>query len=342
MAGMLYGFPFNEELFSYLWENEPDPVTEALINSGAVQNNARIASMISQGSDLYTIPFYKTIGGEPANYDGKTDMPVATSEGAYQSGIVYGRMQGWKAQDFVVDYNSGANPMAQIVSQVAHFWAKQDQAMLVNLLTTVFAVDADEGAEQWKEHTTDIAAPEETVTADNKLGATTIGDAAVKACGDHAAGAFNLAIMHSQVAQNLAGLNLLEFRRYTDPSGIERALPIADANGYTVVVFDGVPVDTQKPTAPKYTTFLLGNGCFQHAMAPVKVPVEYDRDPVKNGGEEMLYTRRRLTFHPNGFTYTKQPGDGPSPTDENLKRTTAWKPIYDPRFIAMAQIVSNG
>lgn len=342
MAGMLYGYPFNEELFSYRWRNEPDTVSTALIDSGAIQNNTEIANQISMGSDVYTVPFYKTITGTPANYDGNTDIPVVDAEGGFQSGIVFGRTQGWGERDFTIDYNH-ADPMGQIVSQVARFWRKYDQTVLLGILGAVFGITPGTGFEQWSEHTLSLASASTTVTDANKVGATTFGDAAVKACGDAANGAFGLAIMHSTVANRLSGLELLEFAKYTDERGIERPLPIGYANGYTVVVTDQVPhTAATNEAAATYTSYLLGTGAIQTAEAPVDVPAEVVRDAKTKGGRNELVTRVRKTFHPNGFTYTKGANDGPSPTDAQLATSSMWSPVYDPKAIAMARVVSNG
>lgn len=339
MAGMLYGFPFNEELFNYRWKNEPDMVSTAIIESGAIQYNQEIAEQISRGSDLYTVPFYKTIGGTPANYDGNTDIPVVDTEGGYQSGIVFGRTQGWGERDFTIDYNH-ADPMGQIVSQVARFWRKYDQVTVLAILNAVFGVTPGTGYEQWAEHVTDLTSTG-SVTDANKVGPTTFGDAAVKACGDAANGSFSLAFMHSVVANRLSGLQLLEFAKYTDARGIERPLPIGYANGYTVVVTDQVPVDASG-TTPKYTSYLLGTGAIQTADAPVDVPSEVVRDAKTKGGRTELVTRVRKTYHPNGFTYAKAANDGPSPTLATLGTSEKWAPIYDPKSIAMAKVVTNG
>ena len=113
-------YPFDPELFLYNWKNAEDPVKTRLFESSAVVNNPEIQRLISNGSDFYTIPFYAVLGGTPENYDGATNITLDTPTGVAQNGIVYGRAHGWKAQDFVVDYNSGADPMTQIASQVAH------------------------------------------------------------------------------------------------------------------------------------------------------------------------------------------------------------------------------
>jgi hypothetical protein len=330
MAGTLFGFPFNEELFSYNWKNAPDPVGTALVNSGAVVVNGEIATQISQGSNIYTVPFYNVIGGEEQNYDGATDIVPTETDGGYQSGIVYGRAKAWTARDFVGDYHK-ADPMAAIASQVQTYWSKQRQARIIGILTAIFGVTAgtDQYSKDW--------ASNHSTTLTTALDETSINDACVKACGDLATGNFGLAIMHSTVAKNLANKELLEYRKYTDPSGIQRQLNIADINGLTVVISDQVP-----STAKTYTTYVLGNGAIQFAQATVQHPVEADRNPYKNGGEEVLITRLRETLLPNGFTYTAETADGQSPTNTELFKSAKYKPIFDPKCIAMAQIVSAG
>ena len=333
------GYPFDPELFLYNWQNEKDLTLTAMFDSGAVQANATIANLIANGSDLYTIPFYKTIGGEPDNYNGADNITVSEPEGASQMGIVYGRAHGWRDRDFIRDYNSGADPMKQITSQVAKYWQKQRQAMLIRILNGVFGVAGDE----WALHTTNIAATGSSVAAENKLGATTVADAIQKAVGD-ASGEFGLAVMHSKVANGLAGLDLLEYRKYTDAMGIQRNLNIADINGLTVIIDDGVPaIESGSASGQKeYTTYLFGNGAIQFAKAKVEKPVEIAREAKANGGYNELITRIRETIHPNGFKFVVPSEYKASPTNAQLEATANWELVANPKGIAMARIISNG
>ncbi len=338
------GYPFNPELFNYNWANEKDPVLTAMLSSGSVQNNAELKNLIANGSDLYTLPFYKMIGGTPENYDGATTITVTDPTGSSQSGIVYGRAHGWREVDFVVDYNSGADPMKQITSQVAGYWQKQRQSIMLKILSAIFGITGAGEFADWELHKTNIATTTTSATSANKLGATSLGDAIVKAVGD-ASGAFSLAVMHSKVAGNLAGLQLLEYRKYTDILGIERRLNVADVNGLTVVIDDGVPVTASATAAGEndYTTYLFGLGALQYAPAPVKVPSELDRDALVAGGATSLITRIRETIHPNGFTFVKPvSGYTSSPTDAQLALTANWIGAANPKNIAMARVVSNG
>lgn len=315
------GYPFDPELFLYNWGNEPDPTKTALLESGVMVEDSEIAHLISTGSDFYTVPFYNTLTGEPANYDGATDIPVADSKGASASGIVFGRTQGWGENQFVRDYNSGADPMnSQIIPRVAEFWRKYDQKLILKLLEGI------SGVSEISSHVIDTTAAIE---------ATTLGDAAVDALGDNN-DALTMAFMHSKVANQLANIQVLEYAKYTDAQGIERTnRKLAYVDGLLVVIDDSAPY-TKGGTS---TIYLLGQGFLRHADAPVEVPVEVSRDPQTNGGVNTLYTRRRQTIHPNGFSYAK-PATGytASPTDEQLTASANWSLVYDAKSIPFAAV----
>lgn len=346
MPASYLNFNFDPELFLLNWQNTPDLTLTALYDSGAVQENAQIANLISNGSDLYTIPFYDVLTGTPVNYDGATNITATEHSGRAQDGIVFGRANAWKARDFIKDFNSGADPMQSIANQVAKFWQKQRQAILLKILDGVFSVTDDESDEwdAWQLHTTNLATSTASVAAANKIAETTVGDTIQKAVGDNA-DAFGMAIMHSSIANALAKLDLLEYRKYTDANGIQRPLRIADINGMTVIVDDGVPVkDSSSASGEKeYTTYLFGTGAIQHASAPVENPYETKRDALTNGGEDYLITRIRETLHPNGFSF-KRPSSSYtySPTDAQLSAAANWSLVGDPKGIAMARLITNG
>lgn len=348
MPGKFLGYPFDEELFYMGWQTEPDPVKLAMLNSGAVAENATIRNLISNGSNYFTIPIYNLIGGTPDNYDGTSNITMDEPDGKSQSGVVYGRAHSWKSRDFIIDFNSGANPMRQITSQVARYWQKQRQKTILGILNGVFGATAAYDASdtttptEWLNHTTNIAATSATVSKDNKLGETTLGDAIQKAVGDNM-DIFSMVWMHSRVASNLANMELLEYRKYTDAQGIQRTLKIADYNGHTVIIDDDVPVaDSTKATGQKeYTTYVLGTGSIQHAPASVKAPVETGRDLLTAGGYDYLVTRFRECYHPNGFSFVL-PAGCISPTDAQLGAAANWKIIAPPKTIPLVRIISNG
>ena len=339
-------FHFDPELFLLNWQNTPDLTLTALYDSGAVQENAQIASLIANGGDFYTIPFYDVLGGTPVNYDGATSITATEHSGIAQNGVVYGRANAWKARQFIRDFNSGADPMQSITAQVAKFWQKRRQAILLKILEGVFSVtdDSTDKWDAWQLHTTNLATTSSSAGAANRVDATTIADTIQKAVGDNA-DAFGMAIMHSAVANALAKIDLLEYRKYTDANGVQRPVRIADINGMAVIIDDGVPVkDSSSATGEKeYTTYLFGSGAIQHAPAPVSNPYEEARNPFTNGGEDMIITRMRETLHPNGFSFVlPSSGYTHSPTDAQLAAAANWRLVGDPKGIAMARIITNG
>lgn len=247
-------------------------------------------------------------------------------------------MKAWTARDFINDVQK-ADPMGHIIGRVAKYWNKYRQRQLIKLLNGIFGITGDS---DFANHVYNIASTTEAVTDANKMGATTLNDAVTKALGDHK-DSFALAVMHSDVAKTLENLQLLEFRKYTDPRGITSQLSIADYNGKLVIVDDGMPVaDSSTATGQKeYTTYVLGRGSILMGTGKQSHPVEPVREATKNGGQDTLITRVTESLHPNGFSF--------EPTtkklvynDTELWASASWKRKMPHKTIAMAKIVTNG
>ena len=247
-------------------------------------------------------------------------------------------MKGFKARDFIRDVQ-GADPMGNIVSRVAKYWNKYRQRMIIGVLNAVFGIAEDE---DWAKHTYNIATSTAEVGEANIIGATTLNDAITQALGDHK-NSFALAVMHSDVAKTLENLQLLEFRKYTDARGITSTLSIGDYNGKLVVVDDGMPVkDSESATGKKeYTTYLLGVGSILIGSGNQSHPVEAVREATKNGGQDLLLTRRTESIHPNGFSF--EPAEAKLIyTDTEITNSANWKRKMPHKVIPMAKLVTNG
>ncbi len=338
-------FPFDEEVFVQSWDAAPDPAKTAMIDSGALVEDAMIAARIQNDGGLYTIPFYSVLEGDPDNYDGATDISASEAAGGSQTGVVYGRGKGFTARNFASEL-SGADPMGHIAATIGKYWAKQRQKALLSILNAIFGITGASGnAKKWKDnHTVDLTSDSATAYT---IGATDLNDLATQAMGDNK-NLFSLAIMHSNVAKTLENLQMLEYWKYTDANGIQRPTALASVNGFTVIIDDGVPATVVGGTGNNkdltaYTTYLLGEGAIRTARGRVEVPAEVYRDPSKNGGQDTLYTRIRETIHPNGFSFTA-PSSGwtNSPTDAQLSNAANWSVAFDPKAIPIARLITNG
>jgi len=340
MAGTNLSYPYDEEIFNYSWKMTPDVVLTSMLASGAVVVDPEIANLISKGSNYFVTPFYNLLDGEEQDYNGVTDFVETATTGGSMAGAVYGRMKAWKAISFISDFNSGADPMQQIVAGVANYWQKKRQERLIKILDAVFSITGDA---DWATHTIDLVTTTTSVVDANRVGETTINNAIVSASGDNAGG-YSLAIMHSVVANRLANLQLLNYSKYTDASGIQRALPLGTINGITVLINDNVTVTTNATdaTAKDYSTYLLGQGAIRYAQAPVDKPSEMDRDPVTAGGVDMIYTRMREVMHPYGFSFVGDVATDVSVPDAVLTASASYERKMPAQSIKMVKLLTNG
>jgi len=345
MAGQKFDSKsFNPEAFGSYVETLPNPNKDELVKSRVIVADETIKNLLSSQTGSYygTIPFFGRIGGEALNYDGETDIEATSMETFEQSVVALGRAKAWTEKDFSVEITAGVDFMSEVAKQVASYWDDVDTGMILSILKGIFSMTGDENLEFVTNHTFDISGK-----VDNKIDATTLNSAIQQASGDKRA-KFSMVFMHSAVATNLENQNLLEFLKYTDANGVQRALPLATWNGRLVIVDDGMPVEDGK-----YTTYVFGEGAIRYANLGAKVPFEMARDPKTNGGMDTLYSRRRMCFAPYGISYVKASQASKSPTNAELENGANWKLINNGKSgealktvnhkdIAIAKIVSMG
>lgn len=332
-------FYYDEDIFNNAWESEKDPTSLVLLESGAMVEDSRIANLVSNGGNYYSLPYYLDIDGEEVNYDGATDIPDdQPNESGILHGVVWGRAKEWQAVSFVADFST-ADPMGNILRRIQKWKSKIEQKRVIGILNAILGIT---GNVEWDNHKMDITSTSTTITDDNKIGLTTIRDLAVKANGD-AADDYSLAIMHSQVANRLSQLQVLG-NYETVANGATLDVRVARSGNMTVLICDEVPHTVNETTkAIEYTTYVLGRATLGHANVPLKEnkPTELFRDPSTKGGIDKLYTRYRETILPYGFSFEME-NLPVSPTDAQLTDSANWKIKYNPKNIYIGSIKSNG
>ena len=334
---------FNPEAFGRYVERVPDLVKTALLESGAIVADQDLANMLpaQSGGNYITVPMFGLIDGDAQNYDGETDLQTSGTKTYTQSHIVIGRMKGWEEKQFSKEM-TGVDFMDNVEQQVSKYKAKLDQKTLLSILKGVFSMSGTGNKDFVTNHTYDISGEE-----DGFADATTMNTAIQQATGDNS-DVFSFAIMHSKVATNLKNLQVLEYLKYTDANGIQRDLKLAQYNGITVLVDDGMPVE-DKTTYKAYTTYVLGVGAFKYADCGAEHPYEMDRNPVIAGGKDMLYMRQRKIFSPYGISFLKTSMAKSSPTDAELEMGTNWglvsdgaSSFIDHKAIPIARLITRG
>lgn len=329
---------FNAEVFGKYVDTIPRVKQNALLKAGVFRTRGELKTMLAEqtGGNYITLPMYGRIDGDPVNYDGATDITRTSTKTYSQSMVVVGRAKGWEELDFSTDI-TGVDFLEKAARQISEYWDDIDQGILLSILKGIFGVTAGSFATN---NTLDISE-----TGDGTVTASTLNNAIQKAAGANK-NIFTLAIMHSTVATNLENLQLLEYFKATDANGMQRSVGMATWNGRTVMIDDDVPENEGV-----YTTYLLGRDAFTYCDIGAAVPYETDRDPAKNGGKSMIYSRQRKLWAPYGFSFVKPTAMTGSPTDTQLETAANWTLVNDgasaksyinTKAIPIARILSKG
>ena len=364
---------FNPEAFRYMVGRVPNLKMNEIVESKALVRNPDVQATFSSenGTGYARIAMRGLLDGEAVNYDGATDIEATSTKTFEQGMVTVGRAKAWVEKDFSFDITGGVDFMQNVADQVAEYFDALDQQTILAILSGVFAMTGAKNQEFVEKHTYDV-----TAQGEGKITATTLNSAANQACGANKK-KFSLVFMHSDVATNLENLNLVAHLKYTDSEGVQRDLELYTWNGKLVVIDDDMPVEevAAEPETPavgkegeagytpavpatpaytKYTTYIMGAGAFTFEDIGAKVPVEMDRDPAKNGGEDTLYVRQRKVFAPYGISYEKKSQASLSPTDAELKMGQNWTLVHsgetqenkrtyiNHKAIPLARIISRG
>lgn len=344
---------FNEQVFETYRRTLESTKENSLIKNALFNVVNKYKSKMSEQSGGYAVvePIKGRIGGDPVNYDGNTNIPKGSERDTfYQRKICYGRAKAWGEYDFASDI-TGANFKAE-AREVNEYWDEQRQSTVLSILKGIFSMSGGVNGDFVTKHTYDI-----TSTTNPNLGADSMNRAAQKALGDKKA-KLDVVFMHSAVSTNLEGLNLIEFLKYTDASGIQRDLTIGTFNGRLVIVDDEMPVTEVAESSEgagdgynAYTTYVFQKGFFEYENIGAEVPSEVARDPYDKGGKTDLITRVREMIVPYLISYK---GTGTvSPTNANFETGSNWelvnndktgtaKVYVDDKLIPVARIISKG
>lgn len=336
---------FNPTVWEKYMKTLPSTKENSLIKNGLFTVVNKYKSKMSEqaGGYFVTEPIKGRIGGTPVNYDGNTNIPDgAERDTFYQTKICYGRAMSWGEYDFASEI-TGENFKAE-AGEVKEYWDERRQEVVLSILKGIFGMTGGVNGQFVDKHTYDI-----TATANPELSADALNKASQKALGDKKA-KLDVIFMHSAVSTNLEGLNLIDFLKYTDESGIQRDLTIGTFNGRLVIVDDDMPVTTDS-TGNKYTSYVFQKGFFEYENLGVEVPAETVRDAKTKGGKTELISRIREMVVPTYISYKTT--SKISPENSDFENGSNWelvnnaedgdnKVYVDDKLIPVARVISRG
>ena len=109
----------------------------ALFQSGIAVNNAEFDALASEAAPIHNMPFFEDLTGASEDVIEGQDLTAKkiTSKNDVSTTIRKANM--WSATDLSAAL-SGVDPMAAIGDLVAGYWARENQRILIKILSGVF------------------------------------------------------------------------------------------------------------------------------------------------------------------------------------------------------------
>lgn len=286
-----------------------------LVTSGVISNNPELDALATAGGKLINMPFWNDLtGADEVLSDTAALTPQNITSGQDIAALLM-RGKAWASNDLAAAL-SGDDPLGEIVSKVAGFWARARQTVLLNELAGVFA------AASMSANLHDISAatgPANIISSDTYIDA-------VQKLGDHK-DQVSAVMMHSAVEAKLAKDDMIEFRQ---PSSGSTFVPTY--MGHQVIVNDLLT-----PASGVYTSYIFGPGAIGLGNGAAPVPTEVDRDSL--AGDDILVNRQHFILHPRGVKFTSSSVAGSSPTNAELATAANWTRVYDPKLIRIVKFL---
>lgn len=293
----------------------------AFFQSGVVQPLAGL-SIGSAGGSQVQMPYWEDLDGDDQVLDSNTNLEVRKVTSERDVAVLHGRALVYGANDLAQAF-AGSDPLAAAADLIAAKWNRVMQKILLANLNGAMGALGDLSGSP---NVLDISALSGSaavidgasfIDANQKLGDAKDQLAAVA--------------MHSATNTALAKQGLIDTVRDADGRVLYTTFM-----GKRVIVDDGLPA-----TAGVYTTYLFGAGAVGYGEGAVKVPFEFGRDPLINGGQDYFVSRRHFVLHTRGIKWDPISGvpakDTPSNTE--IANKANYTPVYEPKAIRVVKFV---
>lgn len=271
----------------------------------------------SRGGLTIEMPFWHSLGERAQLLDDTEDLVIKKITAGQDTAVQHARALVYGATDLSAAL-AGDDPMRAIGDGIAENWSMEFNYILLSSLAGAMAGVT--------ENTHDISALSGTAAL---IDGHSFVDAAQK-LGDHKDNIVGIA-MHSAVEAALAKNDLIETIRDSEGSIIMKTFMSKR------IIVD----DVMTATDGTYATYLFGPGAIGWGEGSPKVPSETDRNPLINGGQEYLVSRRHFVLHPRGIRWTPASGTPAkqTPSDAELANSVHWTKVYDQKNIRIVKFL---
>ena len=307
-----------------------------LFQSGIVNRNPDYDERAALGSNQVNMPHWNDLTGNRQPLSDSSPLTTVKLVADQDIARIHNDGNGW-SWNHLAAVISGDDPAKALAEFLANYWNRQNQYMLVNSLTGVFAAASMSG-NLLAIHSESVAGQ----TASTRLNGATFVDATQK-LGDRGERLVAVA-MHSATEAALRKLDLIDF--IPDSAGETQ---IRTFQGRRVVVDDGCPTRAGSTDGTVYTSYLFGEGAFGMGYsdlngAPIEgghgtQGVEWYRDTLNS--DTIFVNRRRFILHPRGVKFTSASVAGQNPTNAELALAANWVRVWENKNVPIVAVTHN-
>jgi len=334
--------------------SEMTPVKSALFRNNVIRQTDEFDRRAAQKGTRISIPFFQPLGSadldsgwDAQDHTDDSDLSVNTRTSGEQEAVKIRHANVWGAAD-LVNTVIDEDPLEDVGDRLASYWANDIQVSALMCLNGIFktsgplgsgasndhfvakgVADGDSGDEVYIDGSDDTGSNEQGRGGPLREGMFKLGDS----WNDIA-----VIAMHSTPYSNLVDADLIDFEPLS-----EQEITIPRYQGRRVIVDDTLPFvqGTGSPAHDRYTTYLLGENALAYGEGQPQNPMEVNREPKSNGGQEELISRRHYVVHPNGLAYTDTIA-GDTPTQTELDTAADWSLEFDHKNVPIVAIETNG
>ncbi|EMH4161651.1 hypothetical protein RJ498_000867 [Pluralibacter gergoviae] len=318
-----------------------DPITPSpFVQSGAFTPDPRLGALLAGGSPTFVVPYVGGIdpGLEP-NYGNTiyTDiaMPREIEGGSMQGRVAY--LNEAFREATLQRYLTQVNALEIIGGKINQLWLNSAENRARATLAGLRNYDQANG----KQLTTDISA----ATANANSGFSFDAFVEVEATMRPTQRGRGVMVVHPQIAAKIRKNNQAELLQTQ-----ANIPPVTVYNGRALIESElGTKLGTGANA--KYVSFLANAGAFSYSQVPgpKDLRIEETQSTSNGAGDEVLWTRRNMLIHPQGFSFIAAENTLTGGTERqalsaswgDLQKAENWQITLNPLDVGFRFLISN-
>jgi len=296
--------------------------------SGIMESNASLNSLLNGGGETFNFPFWQPLSGDTGVPSETVDETINAITAGKQIAVRQERVKAYGANALSAIL-AGDEPLSRFGNDVRNFWTKAYDKNAIAITKGIYADNvANDSSDLVFNGSAAVFDDNGVIEAQGKLGENGV-------VGRSDSEDYIGIAVHPVVYQTMRKNDLIDF---VPISG--QARPVPFYMNMEVIVDKNLPIISTSPNV--YLTVVYKSGALQFGQSSAHYePTSIDRDEKKGMGITEVHTRRVFTVHPVGAAWQDSSVAGVSPTDAELANAANWDRVYNQENMRMVFYTSQ-